>query len=171
MSDLYVARLVQYGLESGLIPEEERIYSTNQILEVMKKDDYEAPTAEEVGTEIDLADTLNHLLDEALESGVLEDGGVVSRDLFDTKLMNCLTPRPAQVIAKFREDYAEDPKKATDNYSNFSVATNYNKLRRESEKPSDVWRCGFGSHVGKQREERGIAAKGFAERVGAWAVC
>ena len=37
MSDLYVARLVQYGLESGLIPEEERIYSTNQILEVMKK--------------------------------------------------------------------------------------------------------------------------------------
>ena len=86
MSDLYVARLVQYGLESGLIPEEERIYSTNQILEVMKKDDYEAPTAEEVGTEIDLADTLNHLLDEALESGVLEDGGVVSRDLFDTKL-------------------------------------------------------------------------------------
>ena len=49
MSDLYVARLVRYGLESGLIPEEERIYSTNQILEVMKKDDYEAPTAEEVG--------------------------------------------------------------------------------------------------------------------------
>ena len=125
MSDLYVARLVQYGLESGLIPEEERIYSTNQILEVMKKDDYEAPTVEEVGTEIDLADTLNHLLDEALENGVLEDGGVVSRDLFDTKLMNCLTPRPAQVIAKFRKDYAEDPKKATDNYYNFSVATNY----------------------------------------------
>ena len=53
-----VARLVQYGLESGLIPEEERIYSTNQILEVMKKDDYEAPTAEEVGTEIDLAEYL-----------------------------------------------------------------------------------------------------------------
>ena len=41
MSDLYVARLVQYGIESGLIPEEERIYSTNQILEVMKTDDYE----------------------------------------------------------------------------------------------------------------------------------
>ena len=39
MSDLYVARLVQYGLESGLILEEERIYSTNQILEVMKKED------------------------------------------------------------------------------------------------------------------------------------
>lgn len=111
MSDLYVARLVQYGIESGLIPEEERIYSTNQILEVMKKDDYEAPTAEEVGTEINLADTLGHLLDEALESGVLEDGGIVSRDLFDTKLMNCLTPRPAQVIAKFREDYAENRRK------------------------------------------------------------
>ena len=52
-----------------------------------------------------------------------------------------------------------------------SVATNYNKLRRESEKPSDVRRCGFESHVGKQREGRGIAAKGFAERVVSWAVC
>ena len=39
--------------------------------------------------------------------------------------MNCLVPRPAQVIAKFREDYAENPKKATDHYYNFSVATNY----------------------------------------------
>ena len=67
---------------------------------------------------------------------MLEDGGVVSRDLFDTKLMNCLTPRPAQVIAKFREDYAEDPKKATDDYYNFSVATNYIRKDRIAQRPS-----------------------------------
>lgn len=123
MVDTYIARLVQYGVESGLIPPEERIYSTNQILEVLKKDDYEAP--EQVESGIDLADTLTHILDYALETGVLEDGGVVSRDLFDTKLMNCLTPRPAQVIRTFRENYAQDPKKATDAYYQFSVATNY----------------------------------------------
>lgn len=170
MSDLYVARLVQYGLESGLIPEEERIYSTNQILEVMKKDDYEAPTAEEVGTEIDLADTLNHLLDEALESGVLEDGGVVSRDLFDTKLMNCLTPRPAQVIAKFREDYAEDPKKATDDYYNFSVATNYIRKDRIAKDrrwkvPSEYGEIDITINLSKpEKDPKAIAAAKMAKQ-------
>ena len=170
MSDLYVARLVQYGLESGLIPEEERIYSTNQILEVMKKDDYEAPTVEEVGTEIDLADTLNHLLDEALENGVLEDGGVVSRDLFDTKLMNCLTPRPAQVIAKFREDYAEDPKKATDNYYNFSVATNYIRKDRIAKDrrwkvPSEYGEIDITINLSKpEKDPKAIAAAKLAKQ-------
>ncbi len=138
MTDTYIARLVQYGIESGLIPEEERIYSTNQILEVLKKDDYEAPEdalpvqssadgapRQTAGSGIDLADTLAHLLDYALETGVLEDGGVVSRDLFDTKLMNCLTPRPAEVIRTFRENYAVSPQHATDAYYRFSVATNY----------------------------------------------
>ena len=170
MSDLYVARLVQYGIESGLIPEEERIYSTNQILEVMKKDDYEAPTAEEVGTEIDLADTLGHLLDEALESGVLEDGGIVSRDLFDTKLMNCLTPRPAQVIAKFREDYAENPKKATDHYYNFSVATNYIRKDRIAKDrrwkvPSEYGEIDITINLSKpEKDPKAIAAAKLAKQ-------
>ena len=123
MVDTYIAKLVQYGIDAGLIPEEERIYSTNQILEVLEKDDYETP--EETFADVDLADTLEHIMEYALETGVLKDGGVVSRDLFDTKLMNCLTPRPAEVIRTFRENYAEDPKKATDEYYKFSVATNY----------------------------------------------
>ncbi len=123
MVDIYIAKLVQYGIDSGLIPAEERVYSINQILEVLEKDDYEAP--EETFTDVDLADTLEHIMDYALETGVLKDSGVVSKDLFDTKLMNCLTPRPAQVIRTFRENYAEDPKKATDEYYKFSVATNY----------------------------------------------
>ncbi|MCC8017142.1 MAG: galactose-1-phosphate uridylyltransferase, partial [Lachnospiraceae bacterium] len=123
MIDTYIAKLVQYGIDAGLIPEEERIYSTNQILEVLEKDDYEAPT--ETFTDIDLADTLAHILDYALETGVLKDGGVVSRDLFDTKLMNCITPRPSQVIHTFRENYAVSARHATDEYYKFSVATNY----------------------------------------------
>ena len=123
MVDTYIAKLIQYGVESGLIPEEERIYSTNQILEVLEKDDYEAPA--ETYADVDLADTLEHIMEYALETGVLKDSGVVSKDLFDTKLMNCLTPRPAQVIRTFRENYAESPKKATDEYYKFSVATNY----------------------------------------------
>lgn len=137
MVDIYIARLVQYGVESGLIPEEERIYSTNQILEVLEKDDYEAP--EEVCGDIDLADTLEHIMEYALEKGVLKDSGVVSKDLFDTKLMNCMTPRPAQVISTFRKNYEEAPTKATDEYYKFSVAANY--IRKDRIAKDRKWKA------------------------------
>ncbi len=133
MVDFYIAELVQYGIDRGLIPEEERIYSTNRILEVLGKDDYEAP--EETGGNDaqaagdPLPDILGHLLDYAFQTGVLADDGIVSRDLFDTKLMNCIVPRPAEVIRTFRENYAESPGKATDVYFKFSQDTNY--IRRD----------------------------------------
>ncbi len=123
MTDTYIAGLVQYGIDAGLIPEEERIYSTNLILEVLGKEDYEKP--ETLPDGMNLADILDHLLDYALQTGALTDDGIVSRDLFDTRLMNCITPRPAQVIAEFRRQYSESPQQATDSYYRFSMATNY----------------------------------------------
>ena len=38
-----IKKLVQYGLETGLITEIDRIYATNQILDVLKMDEYEEP--------------------------------------------------------------------------------------------------------------------------------
>ena len=35
--------LVQYGINAGLLKEEDRIYATNQILDVLKLDEYEEP--------------------------------------------------------------------------------------------------------------------------------
>ena len=59
-------------------------------------DEYEEP-GEIVGT-ISLEDTLNELTDYAAEHGILENNSVVYRDLFDTRLMNCLMPRPSEVV-------------------------------------------------------------------------
>ena len=36
-----IAKLVQYGMEQGLLQEEDRIYAINRILEVLKLDDYQ----------------------------------------------------------------------------------------------------------------------------------
>ena len=88
-------KLVTYGMETGLISEEEKIYSTNLILDVLKLDDYEEP--EENYEKVELEPVLKELLDYAVEKGLIEDS-VVYRDLFDTRLMNCLVPRPSQVI-------------------------------------------------------------------------
>ena len=117
-----VARLVAYGIRCGLLPECEKIYATNLLLDCMKEDDYTEPDA--LPEEINLEETLKELLDEAVRRGLIEDN-IVSRDLFDTRLMNCLVPRPAQVQAEFSRLYAESPEKATEYFYKLSQDSDY----------------------------------------------
>ena len=93
-----IKKLVSYGIQTGLTPESERIYTTNLLLELFHEDNYEDTLTDT--REISLEHTLHELLEEAVSRGVISDN-IVSRDLFDTKMMNCLLPRPAQVQAKF----------------------------------------------------------------------
>ncbi len=51
---------------------------------------------------------------------------LTARDLFDTKLMGVLTPRPSIVRANFEERYEnEGPQAATDWFYKFSQDTDY----------------------------------------------
>ena len=117
-----IAKLVQYGIESGLTPECERSYTINLLLDVFHEDEFTEP--EEKPTDVDLEETLNELLDEAVKRNLTEDS-VVYRDLFDTRLMNCLMPRPAQVQKEFWDKYEKNPEEATDYFYKLSQDTNY----------------------------------------------
>ena len=127
MIDAAVSKLAAYALRTGLIEPCEYTWAVNTILDALKLDSYTDP-GEEWG-EIQLAPVLEELLDDAFARGVLTENSVVYRDLFDTELMGRLTPRPAQVTAKFQALYEEDPQKATDWYYKFSQDTNY--IRRD----------------------------------------
>ena len=119
-----IKKLVKYGLDTGLIQEEDRIYATNQILDVLKLDEYGEPETE-IG-EVSLEETLKELLDYAHESGVLPEDSVVFRDLFDTRLMNCLMPRPSEVVRTFWELYnGQSSQAATDYYYKLSQDSDY----------------------------------------------
>ena len=118
-----IRHLVDYGIRTGLTPERERIYTTNLLLDLFHEDNYEEPEAVAYGSP-DLETILANLLNIAVERGIIEDN-VVYRDLFDTKLMNCLLPRPAQVQAAFWANYAISPEKATDYYYKFSQDSDY----------------------------------------------
>lgn len=76
-----------------------------------------------------LTEILDSLLNYACANGLCQDS-VVYRDLFDTKLMGLLTPRPSAVIRRFWDLYAESPKAATDDYYAFSKTTNYIRADR-----------------------------------------
>ncbi len=119
-----VKKLVCYGLENHLIQKEDVVFTTNQLLEVLQIEEYEEPG--QVYDHVDLEPVLEELLDYAYENGVLEENGVVYRDLFDTKLMAKLMPRPSEVIAEFWKIYeSQGDKAATDYYYKLSQDSDY----------------------------------------------
>lgn len=119
-----IKRLAAYGLLTGLIEEEDRIYTTNRLLELFGIDELQDGGEDTAVTVEDLEVILKDMLDYAYEQGFTEDS-VVYRDLFDTKIMGLLTPRPSEVIRVFREKYAADPKEATDYFYKLSRDTDY----------------------------------------------
>lgn len=130
----YIKELVDYGIHKNLMEEEDRIYVTNLILDQLGLDEYQAP--DNVDENAGLEEILKGLLDYACQEGIIEDS-VVERDLWDTRLMNCLLPRPSQVIARFESLYREGPKKATDFFYKFSQDSDY--IRRYRIKRDMKW--------------------------------
>ena len=118
--NVYIASLVQYGLNKKLVQPCDTIYVTNGLLEAMKLDSYDPAKPEAMSLE----DILQGLLEDAVERGICDDD-ITSRDLFDTKLMGILTPMPREVHQTFSEMYATSPETATDWYYNFSQDTDY----------------------------------------------
>ena len=139
--DENIKRLVQYGIDNKLIPECERIYSTNMLLEVFGKEDFSDP---DVKYNLTLDEILGNLLDAAVKLNIIEDS-VTYRDLFDTKIMNCITPRPGQVISTFFEKYEKSPEEATNFYYNFSTKTNYIRKSRIEKNKNWKYQCEYGN--------------------------
>ena len=118
----YIKQLTEYGIQKGLMEETDRIYATNLLLDALGLDGYEEPDS--IDEHAALEETLKGLLDYACEHKLIGDS-VVERDLLDARLINCLLPRPSQVIARFQELYQESPKKASDYFYQFSQDTDY----------------------------------------------
>ena len=116
-----IAALVQYAENEKLIEKEDRAFALNRLLEALQLDSFEE---EPINGEYELKEILEVILDYACENGLCENS-VVYRDLFDTKIMGLLTPRPSEVIRQFSLKYAESPEAATDYYYNLSRKSDY----------------------------------------------
>lgn len=116
-----IAALVQYGIDTGLTPKCEKIYTTNLLLDLFHEDDYEEPDRI---PEQSLEQILKELLDEACRRELIPDS-IAYRDLFDTRIMNCLVPRPDQVRRTFWEKYQTSPADATNYFYQLSQDSDY----------------------------------------------
>lgn len=135
-----IKKLAAYGLNTGLIEEEDIIYTVNRLLELFQLDEleYDINVIKDMtcGTE-ELEGILSDMMDYAYEQGIMKENSVGYRDLFDTKIMSVLVPRPSEVIRKFKALYEKSPKEATEFYYKMSQDTDY--IRRYRIKKDQKW--------------------------------
>ena len=120
-----ISSLIKYAHENELITLEDEVFTINRICNVLKIDTY----VPEQSKDASLEEILKTLLDYAVEKEIIEDS-IAYRDLFDTRIMDCLLPRPSEVINKFNADYKISPETATSNYYKFSRASDYIRTYR-----------------------------------------
>lgn len=120
-----IKKLAAYGITTGLVPKEDETYTVNRLLELFELDEIEESKEEVQASTDKLEEILGKLLDYAYEAGIMKENSIVYRDLFDTKIMSILLPRPSEVIHKFKALYQENPEKATDYYYKFSCDSDY----------------------------------------------
>ena len=115
---------------------------------------------------------LNPLCDYAYEHGVIDGNSATWYDLLDTELIGIVTPRPSEVIARFRELYRRSPREATDWYYAFSGDTDYirrDRIAKDVQWPADT---AYGTlditiNLSKpEKDPKAIAAAGKAKSTG-----
>ncbi len=168
-----IQKLVQYGLQTGLVPAEDKIYTQNRLLELFELDE-PGEFAEEVSmSEEELESVLADLMDYAYEKGILKENSIGYRDLFDTKIMSVLMPRPSEVIAKFRDLYEKKgPEAATDYYYKLSQDSDYIRRYRVSKDrkwiaPTEYGDLDITINLSKpEKDPKAIAAAKLAKQAG-----
>ena len=178
-----IAQLICYAMATGLIENEDSIYTANRLLDLLHLDSL-APEAEQEILEYeaageahrkDMIRALPGILDQictyAYENGLIEDNTVTYRDLFDTKVMGLLTDRPHNVTRRFYELYEMDPRQATDWYYDFSQNTDYIRRYRIAKDVKWVAPTEYGDlditiNLSKpEKDPKAIAAAGKAASV------
>ena len=127
-ANVEISRLLEYGLQRGLIAPEDKVYAANRMLALLGLREFEPqPVEEELHTPVE---PLERLCQFAAEAGLIEPDTRDGRDQFDTELMNCLMPRPSQVVREFYSLYEKDKQAATDYYYQLARSSNYIRVDR-----------------------------------------
>ncbi len=131
-----INRLLHYAKLHGMITREDRYYAANSLLDLLHADSFEPE--EDIDEELPTAaPILKDMLDYAISKGAIEDTQE-QRDIFDTRLMDCVMPRPSEVIRRWNNDYARSPRAATDEFYKLSIASNY--IRKDRIDKNIIWK-------------------------------
>lgn len=162
--------LLQFALKRGLLKKEDYVWAANQLIGLFNQAGFKAFNLK-AGSPDTVELILERLLDQAVRMGLAENTGA-GRDLFDTRIMGLLTPRPSEVIRRFRKFYEQSPITATDYFYDLSVAVNYVRKNRTDRNitwftPSRYGNLAITINVSKpEKDPRDIAAARNAPAIG-----
>jgi UDPglucose--hexose-1-phosphate uridylyltransferase len=139
-----IQKLVKYALDNELIKEEDRVFTINTLLELFELSELEDEDDSSDET-FSLEETLREMLDYAVAHGIIKEDSIVYRDLFDTKIMSKLMPRPSEVIHTFWEKYKISPEAATNYYYKLSQDSDYIRRYRIAKDVKWVTRTEYGN--------------------------
>lgn len=130
-----INRLLHFAEQQGLMEASDFYYAANRLVDLLQTGEFSPePVEERLETATPI---LEKMLDYAAEKQLIEPT-VNERDLMDTRIMDCVMPRPSEVIRRFRADYERSPQTATDNYYKLSIASNY--IRKTRIDKNIVWK-------------------------------
>ena len=118
-----ISALLDHAEKCGMLDSADRIYAANTICTELRLTAFEDFVSDEE-KDLRLHEILDAICDYAVANNIINEG-ITAHDLFDTKLMGLLMPRPSEVTAKFFELYRNDPKAASDYFYRLSIDSNY----------------------------------------------
>ena len=172
-----ILELTQYALNAGLIQPADEVYTINRLLDLFELDELEISEktmdTDHVEPVKDLEEILESMLDYAAEQGLIPENTITYRDLFDTKIMGVLMPRPSEVKETFYRLYKnEGAEAATDYYYKLSGDSNYIRRGRVAKDMKWTTDTEFGTlditiNLSKpEKDPKAIAAAKLAKQSG-----
>ena len=174
-----ILELIKYALHTGLIQPADTVYTINKLLELFEVNEMDEGAlsadfaAVSEGGEQKLEEVLENMLDYAAEHGLMPENTITYRDLFDTKIMGVLMPRPGEVRSTFHNLYEEKGAKAAiDYYYKLSGDSNYIRRARVAKDMKWVTNTEFGPlditiNLSKpEKDPKAIAAAKLAKQSG-----
>lgn len=133
-----IDRLINYGTKKKLVNKYDEIYIRNKLLNLLKLDEYE--NKYRIKENLNYPNViLENILKWTTENKKLNSSSISEKEILDTMLMDCILPRPSEVINNFYSLLnVSGSKTATDYFYNFSNNSNY--IRKDKIKKDRKWK-------------------------------
>lgn len=135
--------LMQYGKDHQLYDPEDKEYIVNALLNVLQLDEY-VENDYVYDRNATIVDLLNPIIEYAIREKIIENTQI-NRDLFDTKIMGCLTPMPSMINRQFALLKEKNPQAATDYFYQLCQDTNYIRMTRIAKDIHFDYPCEYGT--------------------------
>lgn len=127
MINTRINELINYAQKNLYLGIDDDFYAVNRISYLLKLNKF---TKEEISKEVDFFETMDAIINFAVEQQVLESNTMIARDAFEAKIVDCLLPRPSELTKMFKQKYKTGPLTATNFFHDLSINSNYIKTRR-----------------------------------------